>query len=121
MRPSCWKSRTALCAINPTGTPPCISAASVRILPPGCAAVLRVRPEWCSAAITHRGRDWVAIPLVPYLYAVERPKQIPAAVDVQKVSELRDAYRRRHLRQLARTILMAAHRTATGINWSARL
>ncbi len=47
------------------------------------------------------GLDWVAIPLVPYLYAVERKSQIPIAVDEQRVAQLRDAYRRRHLRELA--------------------
>jgi len=47
------------------------------------------------------GLDWVAIPLVPYLYAVEREAQIPSSVDAERVAQLRDAYRRRHLRELA--------------------
>lgn len=42
--------------------------------------------------------DWVAIPLIPYLYAVEDKSEIPLAVTVQMQSDLRDAYRRRHLR-----------------------
>ena len=38
---------------------------------------------------------------MPYLYAVEREALIPSSVDAERVAELRDAYRRRHLRELA--------------------
>jgi len=47
------------------------------------------------------GYDWIAIPLVPYLYAVEDVNDIPASVDKAQVSALRDAYRREHLEELA--------------------
>jgi hypothetical protein len=43
------------------------------------------------------GYDWVAIPLIPYLYAVEQPDNIPLFVDPKMVSFLRDQYRRKHL------------------------
>jgi hypothetical protein len=43
------------------------------------------------------GYDWLAIPLVPYLYAVEHVDDVPATADAQLEAELRDAYRRRHL------------------------
>jgi hypothetical protein len=43
------------------------------------------------------GYDWVAIPLIPYLYAVERPDDIPLFVDPKVVNFLRDQYRRKHL------------------------
>jgi len=43
------------------------------------------------------GYDWVAIPLVPYLYAVENTSQIPAHVDRQTVRELRSRYHESHL------------------------
>lgn len=43
------------------------------------------------------GYDWIAIPLIPYLYAVERVDEIPASVTPQSVAELRDRYRRAHL------------------------
>lgn len=46
------------------------------------------------------GYDWVAIPIIPYLYAVEHPEQAPAHTDRKSVAELRDAYRRNHLREL---------------------
>jgi len=47
------------------------------------------------------GYDWVAIPLIPYLYAVDSVDEIPASVDKLKVGELRDVYRRAHLEGLA--------------------
>jgi hypothetical protein len=47
------------------------------------------------------GYDWIAVPLLPYLYAVERPEEVPASADARVVTELRDAYRRRHLREIA--------------------
>jgi hypothetical protein len=45
--------------------------------------------------------DWVAIPLIPYLYAVERPEDIPLFVDSKMVNFLRDQYRRTHLEVVA--------------------
>jgi hypothetical protein len=47
------------------------------------------------------GYDWIAIPLVPYLYAVDAVSDIPTEVDKQQVTALRDAYRRTHLIDLA--------------------
>src|SRR5271156_646455 len=43
------------------------------------------------------GYDWVAIPLVPYLYAVEDPAQVPQKVDEETVERLRAHYREAHL------------------------
>lgn len=43
------------------------------------------------------GYDWLAIPLVPYLYAVERVDDIPTTADAELEAQLRDAYRRKHL------------------------
>jgi hypothetical protein len=45
--------------------------------------------------------DWVAIPLVPYLYAVENPADIPETVDRAQEDRLRDLYRRRFLESVA--------------------
>src|SRR5258707_8659164 len=45
--------------------------------------------------------DRVAIPLIPYLYAVEQPDDIPLFVDARMVSFLRDHYRRKHLEAVA--------------------
>ena len=45
--------------------------------------------------------DWVAMPLIPYLYAVDTAAEIPPEVDHATVDRLRDDYRRRHLEALA--------------------
>jgi hypothetical protein len=47
------------------------------------------------------GYDWIAIPLVPYLYAVDSVSDIPATVDKEQAAALRDAYRRAHLLEMA--------------------
>ena len=47
------------------------------------------------------GYDWIAIPLVGYLYAVDDLSQIPAAADRAQVAALQDAYRKEHLMDLA--------------------
>ena len=46
------------------------------------------------------GYDWIAIPLLPYLYAVERPEDIPLLADRKLVAFLRDRYRRNHLESI---------------------
>lgn len=43
------------------------------------------------------GYDWVAIPLIPYLYAVDRPEDVPLFSDAKMTLFLRDRYRRTHL------------------------
>src|SRR5215469_3944284 len=47
------------------------------------------------------GYDWVAIPVVPYLYAVERAEDIPATATPALRTELRDDYRRKYLLDIA--------------------
>jgi hypothetical protein len=47
------------------------------------------------------GDDWIAIPLIPYLYAVDRAEAIPLFADVKLVAFLRDQYRRDYLETLA--------------------
>ncbi|HUY82189.1 MAG TPA: hypothetical protein VMU92_10745 [Acidobacteriaceae bacterium] len=46
------------------------------------------------------GYDWIAMPLLAYLYAVDDPSQIPAAVNQKMVGRMQDAYRRVHLLHL---------------------
>src|ERR1700676_3384647 len=36
------------------------------------------------------GYDWLAVPLIPYLYAVDRPEDVPLFADPKMVSFLRD-------------------------------
>lgn len=60
------------------------------------------------------GYDWVAIPLIPYLYAVEQPDAIPLFADARTVSFLRDQYRRHHLEEMIPDL---ASGNAPGGNW----
>jgi hypothetical protein len=46
------------------------------------------------------GYDWLAIPLIPYLYAVDDPAEIPATATPRLELKLRDTYRRNHLMDL---------------------
>jgi hypothetical protein len=71
-----------ICAVTPTELRPC---------KPGEAGVVISR--------YHRvaGYDWIAIPLVPYLYAVDKTTEIPATATPEIEAHLRDAYRRRYL------------------------
>ena len=39
------------------------------------------------------GRDWIAVPLVPYLYSVDNTSDVPSRVDHAQVQQLRDQYR----------------------------
>ncbi len=75
-----------VCAASPTRLRPC-------------------RPGEPGAVISryHKidGYDWLAIPLVPYLYAVERVEDVPATADLALEASLRDTYRRAHLLTLA--------------------
>ena len=47
------------------------------------------------------GYDWIAIPVIPYLYAVDCAEQVSENVSVQDVAALRNDYRRRHLEEVA--------------------
>src|SRR5579875_2833819 len=45
--------------------------------------------------------DWIAVPLLPYLYAVDSPADIPQTMDRAREAELRDLYRRHALESVA--------------------
>src|ERR1700676_3495828 len=47
------------------------------------------------------GHDWIAIPLIPYLYAVDKAENVPLSADPKLVDFLRDQYRRDHLEAIA--------------------
>jgi hypothetical protein len=47
------------------------------------------------------GHDWIAMPLIPYLYAVENPENVPISADEKVADFLRDQYRRTHLQSIA--------------------
>ena len=46
------------------------------------------------------GYDWIAVPLYPYLYAIEKPQDIPLFADGKLEAALRDRYRRENYEQL---------------------
>jgi hypothetical protein len=46
------------------------------------------------------GYDWIAIPLIPYLYAVERPEDVPLFANAKMAAFLRDRYRRKYLEDI---------------------
>jgi len=60
------------------------------------------------------GYDWIAIPLIPYLYAVDRPEEIPLFADAKMVAFLRDRYRRRYLESI---VPDAKNGESPGGNW----
>src|SRR6201998_1600328 len=60
------------------------------------------------------GYDWIAIPLIPYLYAVERPDDVPLFADAKMTAFLRDRYRRKYLEDVAPD---AKNGRAPGGNW----
>jgi hypothetical protein len=76
---------TRVCADSPTHLRPC-------------------RDDEAGVVISryHRidGYDWLAVPLIPYLYAVDDPADIPATATPRLERKLRDTYRRNHLMDL---------------------
>jgi hypothetical protein len=90
---------TTVCAASPT---------SLRRCQPGEPGVVISR--------YHRigGYDWVAVPLYPYLYAVEKADGIPLFVDGKLEAALRDQYRRRNLEDVASDLESGA---APGGDW----
>ena len=60
------------------------------------------------------GYDWVAIPLIPYLYAVERPEDVPLFANAKMALFLRDRYRRKYLEDIAPD---SKNGEAPGGNW----
>ncbi len=61
------------------------------------------------------GHDWVAIPLIPYLYAVERPQDVPLFANAKMAAFLRDRYRRKYLEDVAPD---AKNGETPGGNWN---
>jgi len=77
---------TSVCAVSPT---------VLRRCEPGETGVVLSRYHHVA------GYDWLAIPLLPYLYAVERPQDIPLIADAKIAAAMRDAYRRKYLQSVA--------------------
>jgi hypothetical protein len=88
-------------AVNPTGH-------NAIYLARACAAtpvkLRRCLPGESGSVISRYqgidGFDWVAMPLVPYLYSVESPLDVPARVDHDTVVAIRSRYHEAHLMDL---------------------
>jgi len=69
----------------------------------------RCQPGEFGAVITREpnisGYDWVAVPLVPYLYSVENPAEVPARVDRDFVHKMRRHYHEAHLLSLGEKLI----------------
>jgi hypothetical protein len=88
-------------ALNPTGHN---AVYFERVCAETPVRLRRCRPDELGAVIARyqgiRNYDWIAIPLVPYLYSVEDVSEVPDHVDREMVTRLRSRYRETHLRSL---------------------
>ncbi len=88
-------------AINPTGHNAVYLA---RVCAETPVKLRRCRPGELGSVISRYegvdGYDWVAIPLIPYLYSVEDASQVPDHVSHQLVTQLRNHYREAHFDRL---------------------
>jgi hypothetical protein len=88
-------------SVNPTGHNAVYFA---RICAETPVKLRRCQPGELGAVIARYqgidGYDWIAIPLVPYLYSVEDASEVPARADREMVHRLRDRYREAHLLSL---------------------
>jgi hypothetical protein len=86
---------------NPTGHA-AIYLARVCVVTP--VMLRRCEPGELGSVLSryHRidGYDWIAMPLVPYLYAVDDVKDIPKTANRSLEAELRDTYRRQYLEDI---------------------
>jgi hypothetical protein len=88
-------------AVNPTGHN---AIYFERICAATPVTLRRCQPGELGAVISRYqgidGYDWVAIPLIPYLYSVENAADVPTHVDHDLVVELRGRYHEEHLASL---------------------
>lgn len=85
-------------ALNPTGH---TAIYFVHICAATPVTLRRCRPDEAGSVIARyqgiAGYDWVAMPLIPYLYSVENISEVPEHVDRATVLGLRDNYHERHI------------------------
>ncbi len=88
-------------ALNPTGhaavylSHVCAdSPVKLRLCGPGETGVVISRYHHIA------GYDWIAVPLLPYLYAVDRPEDVPESADTAVIARLREAWRRANLKDI---------------------
>jgi len=92
-------------ALSPTGH---TSVYFARICAASLTQLRRCAPGELGVVIArHRhiaGYDWLAVPLIPYLYSVETASEVPAKVDRGAVQELRLKYHDEHLMSLGNRV-----------------
>ncbi len=92
-------------AINPTGH---TAVYFQRVCAETPVVLRRCMPGELGAVIARyegiAGYDWVAIPLVPYLYSVEDASQVPEHVKRDTVDRMRDRYHEAHLMSLGEDV-----------------
>ena len=68
----------------------------------------RCEPGEMGAVIARYGGisklDWIAMPLVPYLYSVESASAVPSRVNKERVRRLREQYHEKHLGALGKDV-----------------
>ena len=88
-------------ALNPTGHNAIYLERVCTVTP---VKLRRCRPGELGSVIARYegidGYDWVAMPLIPYLYSVEHADEVPSHVDHSEVWEMREQYREAHLHPL---------------------
>lgn len=88
-------------ALNPTGHN---AMYFERICTQTPVQLRRCQPDEAGVVIARyqgiSGYDWVAIPLLPYLYSVDRLAEVPPRVHRDQVSQLRNRYHEAHLLSL---------------------
>lgn len=88
-------------ALNPTGHS---AIYFERICAETPVKLRRCEPGEAGAVISRyqgiAGYDWIAIPLVPYLYSVHAPSDVPSRADRATVAKLRNRYHEEHLLSL---------------------
>lgn len=92
-------------AINPTGH---TAVYFQRVCAETPVTLRRCAPGELGAVIARyqgiSGYDWVAMPLIPYLYSVEDPSEVPAHVDRNTVDRMRERYHETHLMSLGEDV-----------------
>ena len=92
-------------ALNPTGHTAIYFA---RVCAETPVRIRRCAPGELGSVISRyqgiAGYDWVAMPLVPYLYSVEYTTDVPARVNRETVQRMRERYREQHLGMLGANV-----------------
>lgn len=92
-------------ALNPTGHTAIYFS---RICADSPVKLRRCEPDETGSVIARyqgiAGNDWVAMPLIPYLYSVENVSEVPSRVNRETVLRLRKHYHEQHLGTLGANV-----------------